>query len=233
MSLIVDFCGHAAAKHAVMRWHYSKTMPIGKLVKLGVWEDDQFIGVVAFARGASPNYGIKFGVNVNEVCELVRVALTDHRTPVTQIVAIALKRLKETSPGIRVVVSYADTGQGHLGTIYQAGNWTYLGTAGLQIEYFYRGKWVHNRTLRGPVYKTSDLPEIRGGMTYPELQHSLPQRPSPLKHKYAYPLDRQMRRRIVKMALPYPTRDDLAAQVSEARHRASGPEGQVQSLGAA
>ena len=53
MNLRLDWCSYKAAKHAVMNWHYSKTMPIGKLVKIGVWEDDKFIGVVIFGLGAS------------------------------------------------------------------------------------------------------------------------------------------------------------------------------------
>ena len=38
-TLRLDFCSHDAAKHAVMRWHYSRQMPKAKLVKVGVWED--------------------------------------------------------------------------------------------------------------------------------------------------------------------------------------------------
>ena len=41
--------------------------------------------------------------------------------------AIALRLLARHSPGLRLVVSYADPAQGHVGTIYQAAGWTYLG----------------------------------------------------------------------------------------------------------
>lgn len=232
MSLRVDFCDHAAAKHAVMHWHYSKTVPIGKLVKLGVWEDDDFIGVVMFGRGASNAYGTRFGVGMTEVCELVRVALKEHATPVTQLVALSLKKLKESSPGLRVVVSFADSGESHLGTIYQAGNWTYLGTTTKRHDYFYHGRWVHDRIVNAPTMQ-GVLPEVAAGVTYAELKATLPKRVASVKFRYAYPLDKKMRRLLNTMALPYPTAEDLAAQVSEARHRTTGSEGQVQSLGAA
>ena len=232
MSLLVDFCDHKAAAHAMKRWHYSDMTPIGRLVKLGVWEDKRFIGAVIFARGGSSSYGDRFNIERTEVCELVRVALTDHTAPVTQIVTQALRRLQDSSPGLRVVMSFADSGQGHLGIIYQAGNWTYLGTTTAGKEYFLRGKWTHERTLSG---KTMGIDRVaaREGMTYPELRKSLVSRPTSVKFRYAYPLDKKMRRLLNTMSLPYPTADDLAAQVSEAIHRPSGSEGQVRSLGAA
>src|SRR5688572_27900813 len=110
-----------------MRWHYSRRMPRCKLAKIGAWEDGRFIGAVVFGRGATPNIGSPFGLDQTEVCELVRVALRDHRAPVSQIMAEARRKLRETSPGLRVIVSFADTAQDHHGGIYQADNWIYLG----------------------------------------------------------------------------------------------------------
>jgi len=45
-SLHLDWCSHDAARHAVMRWHYSRQMPSCKLVKVGVWEDGRFVGAI-------------------------------------------------------------------------------------------------------------------------------------------------------------------------------------------
>ena len=73
--LKLDFCSHEAARYSVLQWHYSKRMPIGRIVKFGVWEDGDFIGAILFARGASPHLGDKYGLQQTEVCELVRVAL--------------------------------------------------------------------------------------------------------------------------------------------------------------
>lgn len=36
--LHIDFCSYKAAKAACEHWHYSKKIPISKLVKFGVWE---------------------------------------------------------------------------------------------------------------------------------------------------------------------------------------------------
>ncbi len=43
-------CSHKAAKFAVENWHYSHSMPAGKLVKYGVWEHGKFVGSIIFSR---------------------------------------------------------------------------------------------------------------------------------------------------------------------------------------
>ena len=65
------------------------------LVKIGCWEDADYIGCVLFGRGASPYLGKQYGLTQLECCELVRIALRKHETPVTRIVKIAIKLLRK------------------------------------------------------------------------------------------------------------------------------------------
>lgn len=60
-TLKLDWCSHEAAKYAVEHWHYSKCMPKSKLAKVGVWEDDRFIGVVMFGVGATKDIVAPYG----------------------------------------------------------------------------------------------------------------------------------------------------------------------------
>jgi hypothetical protein len=188
--LRLDWCSHEAAKYAVEHWHYSRSMPGGKRVHIGVWEGD-FIGAVIFAMGANNHIGSPYGLKQIAVCELVRVALRNHVAPVTRIVSIATKMLKRQSPGLRLIVSYADPEQGHIGGIYQAGGWIYVGATEAQREIVgVNGKIIHKRTVnstRGTVK----------GLTYSKLLW---------KHKYLYPLDDAMRAQIAPLAKPYPKR---------------------------
>jgi hypothetical protein len=77
--LHVVFCSHEAAKHAVMRWHYSRAMPSSKLVRFGVWEGKKFCGSIIYGLGANRHIARPFGLKDQEVCELVRVALAPGR----------------------------------------------------------------------------------------------------------------------------------------------------------
>lgn len=117
--LLLDWATHEAAKYACEKWHYSKCMPAGKNVKVGVWENDQFIGVVIFAMGSNASICALHG----KTAELARIALkVGHKTEVTRIMSIALKMLRKKCPNLNAVVSYADLDR-HKGTIYVAGNW--------------------------------------------------------------------------------------------------------------
>lgn len=197
--LEIATCSFDAARHAVTRWHYSRTMPTGKIVKIGAWENGRFIGCVLFSRGAGPQLHLMFNLKNIEVCELTRVALRSHETPVSKIVAVALRQLKQHVPGMRVVVSYADPEQGHLGRIYQAGNWFYLGPT-KPTEHFEiaaTGKRVHSKTLRTG----------RRGYATKLLAEGAIKSIRVWKHKYIYPLDKQMRLQLEPLRRPYPKPD--------------------------
>lgn len=185
--LKLDWASHDSARVACKKWHYSKCLPTGKLVKIGVWEDALFIGVVIYSRGASPWLPAKFGLPVTDICELTRVAMTKHEAPVSRILALSLKFLRKFCPGVRLVVSFADPFQGHYGGIYQAGNWVYTGRSNETTEYLVRGRWRHTRAVYHQVK----------GKEYPK-------RTMPGKHRYLYPLDDNMRADVEKLREPYP-----------------------------
>lgn len=222
MNLLIAPCSHEAAKYAVMNWHYSRQMPISKLIKHGVWENDVFIGAIIYGRGANNRMLAPYGLNIEQGCELVRIALKKHQHPVSQIATESLKALKKTNSNLRLVVSYADPRQNHYGGIYQAMNWIYTGTSGQDKEYFYDGKWWHSRMLHPTGFGT--IPPI--ARLTKNQQKALPTRTLPGKHRYLYPLDRAMRRQILPLSLPYPH----AVEGSEASRSDSITEGQVQSL---
>jgi hypothetical protein len=217
MTLHVAPVAHDAASYAVLNWHYSHKMPIGKLIEFGAWEDGRFIGVVIFGRGASPALGQPFGLEQTECCELVRIALTNHATPVTQIVALCLKMLKYNNPGMRLVVSFADPNHSHHGGIYQAGNWLYCGTTSTSDEVQFEGEWLHSRMLRPTGWGTTP----RVAKLDKATQDALPRRRRKGKYRYVYPLDKAMRRQIEPLRLEPPH----AVEVSEARRDDSVVEG--------
>lgn len=146
--LKLDWCDFKAAKWACEHWHYSRSMPTPPYNLVGAWEDGAFIGVVVFSRGAARHGPAEYGLTHEQFCELTRVALSAHRTPVSRIIAIALRMLKARSPGIRLVVSFADPNQGHHGGIYQAGGWVFCGQRDDTTEFIGPdGKQWHSRMI--------------------------------------------------------------------------------------
>ena len=198
--LLVAPCSHKAAKFAVEHWHYSERMPSGKLVKLGAWEGGRFIGVVLFGRGSNNNIGQPYGLQQTEMVELVRVALGDHESQVSAIVARSVRYLRSANDGLRLILSYADPAQRHVGTIYQAMNWLYVGTSQPQRELVVDGVWMHKRSASARWGTAS--PDKIAAMTGANVGYG----PIEYKHAYLYPLDKKMRRQIEPLAKPYPKR---------------------------
>jgi hypothetical protein len=201
MSLRLDWCSHEAAKYACEHWHYSEKIPPSKLAKIGIWENKQFIGVVIFGVGATRQLMQPYGLAPEQGCELVRIALRKHVAPVSKIGSIAIRMLKKQSPKLQLIASFADPEQGHEGSIYQAMNWVYAGKSIAAEEYLIRGKRYHGRTLRNgkPPHLTTKQYAATLDRQFQVIMGSS-------KHRYLYPLNDEMRKRIQPLAMPYPKR---------------------------
>jgi hypothetical protein len=217
-SLKIDWATHEATTHAVLNWHYSRKMPKAKLVKVGAWEDGRFIGVVLFGSGAgNSTNGARYGLAATgDVAELVRVALRDHKTPVSRIVSLALKFLRRVNPGLKLVVSFADTAQGHHGGIYQAGNWIYCGVTEGDKEFHVKGEVLHPKAIymRQWVQSEAWLREHIDPMA--RLVKT------PGKHRYLMPLDEDTRARVLPLSRPYPKRVKQAMSGAQPEQRRGG-----------
>jgi hypothetical protein len=218
--LRIDWATHKAAKYACENWHYSKSVPVPPLVKIGAWEDEKYIGCVIFSRGASSNLLSPYNLHQNQGCELTRIALSKHSNPVSRIVKFALFFLKQNSPELKLIVSFADPQYGHHGGVYQAGNWIYCGDTAPSVEYWYKGKRLHSRQVS------------EKGWNIQQGQKRKTVKPSECeiiktkgKHRYLMPLDDEMRIKIAPLAKPYPKRQKQAMTVpTEQRRRDTDPD---------
>lgn len=219
VDLKIDWATHKAAEYACKHWHYSGCMPKSKTVKIGVWENDIYIGVVIFSVSVSPFLLKKYGLNQSDGCELTRVALKTHITSVSKIIKIALNFLKKSNPKLKMVVSFADPKQGHYGGIYQAGNWIYTGKSNTVQTYVFNNskkRW-HTRTIFRK-FKTSDINRLRGAKVITD----------PGKHRYLMPLTKEMRKKILPLSKPYPKACQVGDDPDQGDSGGSTPTGTLQ-----
>jgi hypothetical protein len=209
VSLKIDWATHEAAKYACENWHYSKCIPKSKLVKIGAWENEVFVGVIIYGYGATASLGSPYGLTMQQCVELTRVAFRVHKTPISKVLSLSLKYLKKQCPDLRLVVSFADKTQGHHGGIYQATNWVYAGQT--QESVFYRdpsGKLWHPR-------RASKTPNKQKHLVTKDWKEEVQQG----KHRYLMPLDDEMRIKIAPLAKPYPKRQKQAMTVPTEQRR--------------
>jgi hypothetical protein len=221
MTARLEFCTREAASFATTAWHYSRSMPAGRLVCIGAWEADQFTGCVLFSRGAASNIGTPFGLTQRQIAELTRIALRrDHRTPTSRILAVAVRLLRKQSPGLRLLVSYADPRHGHDGRgVYAAAGWSYLGQTQRERLIVLHGKVTHARTVSSR-YGTRSLAWLRANVDS-SAEHVI----EVPKHKWVLPLDDAMRRQLEPHVRPHPVRESFVPSLTRAwcKAHAAGP----------
>lgn len=194
----IAFCSYKASKFFCENYHYSKSIPVPPLITFGVWEYEKMIGTVIFSRGASPSLLKPYNLEQDQGCELSRVALDKHKTPVSKILSVCINILKKKFEKLELIVSFADTDQNHYGGIYQASNWLYTGITA--SSYFYidenNRKW-HSRQVSEKGYNIQ-----QGNVRKTKKPSELTKVKSKGKHRYIYPLKNKEKYLSLKKTFP-------------------------------
>lgn len=173
-----------ATEFACKRWHYTGTSGVIHLSYNVYNNDDEWCGCIIYAFGANPHIASTYNYNNGEVMELTRMCLNGKQEYTSQALGLTLKQIKKDLPQLKLLVSYADKGQGHKGTIYKATNWYLVeDIESSGQDYFYKGKWTHARSIAA------------GNKT------GLQFRNKPGKYKFLYPLDKKARKLCEKLKI--------------------------------
>jgi|9_EtaG_2_1085328.scaffolds.fasta_scaffold16814_1 hypothetical protein len=179
-----------AIKYACLKFHYSKVCPAHAFGYSVFNKKNEWCGVILFGGGAGAFMGSPFGLKYGQYLELNRMALNGKQESTSKAMSIAINLIKKHNPTVKLLISYADKGQDHIGTIYQATNWYFVDESKSSgEEVFYKGKWCHNR-MSSNVSK--------------EYYKKLPKRKKPGKYKYIYPLNKKILPLCNKLGKPYP-----------------------------
>lgn len=192
------------ARDFIRTWHYSGSATPGVL-RYG-WEVDGILmGVSIYDNG---NHAMRAGVFGPEYYTHVlhhhRLALspTTKHGEASEFLAACLRRIRIDRPETWAVVTYADTCQGHYGTIYQATNAIYTGLRAKGNLKFLRpdGKLVSTQSLdwAGTWPERRAVAKEQGWIEKRCLG----------KHRYVYLLGTKKQRRsrpsLLWPTLPYP-----------------------------
>jgi len=189
----VDLVPHAEAARFVARNHYARGMANTSVLSCGLFRtsDGALVGACTFlptlgnsARGLSATP--KRVLSLSRLC----VAPGEGTNAATLLLGAAL-RLLGRDPRWTLVVTYADEGEGHTGTIYRASNWTYQGATRARV------RWVDPATDRMVSTKRAGHTRTREEMIALGYEARGPFR----KHRFVYALDRGRRRPAPQLSL--------------------------------
>lgn len=113
---------------------------------------------------------------------------------------MTLKALPRYYPAVDIIVSYADLDQNHAGILYQATNWIYAGLVndGQRGAFIIHGKKMHPKSVHSKGWKQSLL------WLRENVDENAAEFITKGKHKYIYPIDKRMRKRLESLSVPYP-----------------------------
>jgi hypothetical protein len=180
--------------------HYAKRKcPIS--YAFGVYRQTQLIGVVTYGTPASSSLrnGLAGKQWSPHVLELNRLCCENSPNIASLLVGRSLRMLPKPS----IVVSYADTAQGHVGYIYQATNFIYTGLSAKRTDWKIKGReHLHGATIadqsRGQPNRAQWMREKYGDNFY------LDDRPQ--KHRYVFLVGTKKQKASIKAALKYPVK---------------------------
>ena len=200
----VSKASYEAAKFACLNFHYAKAVPVVQFV-YNIWNDsNEWCGVIIFGGGATRHIATPYDKWQGQVVELERVALNGKQGhgKTSQAVGMCLKELHREAPWIDLVVSYADIDQGHKGVLYQSTNWVYTGikNADSRGAFIIFGKKTHPKTVYSKGWKQSVL------WLRENVDKNAEEFITKGKHKYLYPMTKEMRKRIEILSVEYPKR---------------------------
>ena len=156
----LEIASNKAINYACMKYHYAKAIPVNTFGFSVFNHKNEFCGVILYGSGANNNIAKEYGLNQGNVIELVRVALNGKQESTSKAVSISLKLIKKKVPLCKLVVSYADKDQDHIGVIYQATNWYYVG---IVMENKPDSSWIiKDKRYHGRVI--SDWIKRKGGL---------------------------------------------------------------------
>ena len=168
--------------------HYAKRM-CSISYSFGLYKEKILVGVCTF--GSPPSRALCVGAcgidNAHKVYELNRLCVNDglEKNVLSFFVSSCLNML----PKDLIIVSYADTSQGHNGYIYQATNWIYTGLSAKRKERF---------DPENPNKHSKSVTESKK-LKYEDL----PFRERPRKHRYFYFTGSKKQKNMNKKSLKY------------------------------
>lgn len=152
-----------------------------------------------------------FNLNRHEVLILARGACVHWALPGTnsKLVSWTCKLLSQSNSG-KLIIAYADTDAGEIGTIYQACNWVYIGKGSSTKQWVSPIGRVHDAKHPSNLRKNQGNRFPRSWYVQALKDAGWYEQDTNPKHRYVYVLDKQdksLMERVDSMRQPYPKRE--------------------------
>ena len=190
------------AKKVLVEHHYLRSIPGGTQLSLGAFIEGRLLGVLTFGVGPTNAHRLVEGAARTDCVTLTRLWLSDElpKNSASRVLGIALRSLANATT-IKFVLTYADPNAEHMGTIYQASNWVYIGESQPMSLLDFGDSVPRNARTVGHRFGSHSVKHFRKhGINVTRI----PQVP---KHRYIYFLDKSWQDRLKPEQLAYPKKE--------------------------
>jgi hypothetical protein len=194
------------AKKLIEAKHYLHSVPGGTKLCFGTFLNNRFLGAITLGAGPAYAHSLVAGATRIDCLTLTRLWLSDElpANSESRTIGIVIRALRRYTD-IKFLLSYADPVQGHLGTIYQATGWLYIGLSSAMPLYdLGDGVARHSRSV-AQVFGSHSIKFLSQNGSQVK---TIPQK---AKHRYIYFLDLNWRARLTVQILNYPKKEVVLA----------------------
>lgn len=161
LQLFVRQVNFETACNFYYKWHYLGQTAFISTINYGAFFENICHGVISYGSPNAKKMAGYYDENTQDGWwEIKRLAMTDvapHNSE-SRFIAISMKILKK-SFSVVGVITLADTSVGHVGTIYRASGFNYLGLTDKKSDYLLNGKKVQRGAVVGLGGKWVDRPQ--------------------------------------------------------------------------
>ena len=193
------------ANKIIIKNHYSKKVYNGTYINLGVFINNELLGILQYGYAMNPASGgsLVTGTEMNQYLELNRMWLNDKAVKNSESMAISysVKFIKGKYKTIKWIQSFADERCGGLGIVYQACSFRYYGehtSSFWELE----NTMYHNTSMT--VSKKSDRYKNNvGGCQYLQINKDKATEHELRQFRYIKFLDKSWIKKCTKKEMPY------------------------------
>lgn len=175
LQLFVRQVNHETATNFYKKWHYLGDTDFISTINFGAYFDNICLGVISYGSpNAKKMKGFYDENSQDGWFEIKRLAMSDKapRNSESRFIAVSMRLLRKIFKVVGMI-TLADSSVGHVGTIYKASGFKYLGLTAKKSDYVKDGKKIQRGKVSGMGGAWVDRPqkhlfviqfnEIKGG----------------------------------------------------------------------
>lgn len=217
----------SVANRMIIKYHYSHRTTSNRY-SFGLYHKNdkhiigfELVGVIIYGYPVGRRVGTSIcdGIGNKNVLELTRLYIHDGygKNIESYFISQTIKEIKKLDDKIKIIISYSDPEQDHLGIIYQATNFYYQGNNtmlvdGITIKETVDSEWMHPRSVVAK-FGTANLEKIKE-----QIGHDFYIKNVAKKHRYIYIIPRgrermEILKNIKHKILPYPKENTYSENI--------------------